>query len=105
MKLDDANIDKTKEKMTWLEANDLLEKQQGLSYRFYASDDPMSRAGYAMFADDHEQNGDAYGGDKPRAFSVREDDLVPVWELSEKSQKHGMRRTSTRHGFWKTMPN
>lgn len=84
MKLDDANIDKTKEKMTWLEANDLLEKQQGLSYRFYASDDPMSRAGYAMFADDHEQNGDAYGGDKPRAFSVREDDLVPVWELSEK---------------------
>lgn len=84
MKLDDANIDKTKEKMTWLEANDLLEKQQGLSYRFYASDEPMSRAGYAMFADDHEQNGDAYGGDKPRAFSVREDDLVPVWELSEK---------------------
>lgn len=84
MKLDDANIDKTKEKMTWLEANDLLEKQQGLSYRFYASDDPMSRAGYAMFADDHEQNGSAYGGDKPRAFSVREDDLTPVWELSEK---------------------
>lgn len=84
MKLDDANIDKTKEKMTWLEANDLLEKQQGLSYRFYASDDPMSRAGYAMFADDHEQNGSAYGGDKPRAFSVREDDLAPVWELSEK---------------------
>lgn len=84
MKLDDANIDKTKEKMTWLEANDLLEKQRGLSYRFYASDDPMSRAGYAMFADDHEQNGGAYGGDKPRAFSVREDDLVPVWELPEK---------------------
>ena len=84
MKLDDANIDKTKEKMTWLEANDLLEKQQGLSYRFYASDDPMSHGGYAMFADDHEQNGSAYGGDKPRAFSVREDDLAPVWELSEK---------------------
>ena len=105
MKLDDANIDKTKEKMTWLEANDLLEKQRGLSYRFYASDDPMSRAGYAMFADDHEQNGGAYGGDKPRAFSVREDDLFRFGNCLKKSQKHGMRRTSTRHGFWKTMPN
>ena len=82
--LDDSNIDQIKENMTRDEASELLDTQQGLSYRFYARNDPMSRSGYAMFADDYYRNGEAYGGDHPRAFSVRESDLTDIDSLTDK---------------------
>ena len=82
--LDDDRISEEKEKMTYDEAEELLEGQEGLSYRFYGRDDPMSRAGYAMFADDYYQNGSAYGGDHKRAFSVSEDDLADYNDIESK---------------------
>ncbi len=82
--LDDSNIDQIKENMTWDEASELLDTQHGLSYRFYSKNNPMSRSGYAMFADDYYRNGEAYGGDKPRAFSVDENDLTDIDSLTDK---------------------
>lgn len=81
--LESENIDQLKKQLTWDEANELLESQEGLSYRFYGRDDPMSRSGYAMFADDYDSNGVGYGGDKPRAFSVSESELADIDGLKE----------------------
>lgn len=75
--------EKLKGELTRAEAEKLLNKQKGLSYRFYGKDDPMSRGGYAMFADDPESNGISYGGDKARAFSVDERDLTNISDLRE----------------------
>lgn len=82
--LDSKNVADLKKNMTRDEAFKILEKESGESYRFYGSDDPMSRAGYAMFADDPDRNGSAYGGDNKRAFSVNEEDLTDVSKLKGK---------------------
>ena len=82
--LGDKQIAEQRKTLTWDEANELFQRQEGLSYRFYDSDDPMSRAGYAMFADDAYRNGSSYGGDHARAFSVAEQDLTPISELESK---------------------
>lgn len=82
--LGDKQIAEQRKTLTWDEANELFQRQEGLSYRFYDSDDPMSRAGYAMFADDAYRNGSSYGGDHARAFSVAEQDLKPISGLESK---------------------
>lgn len=84
LSLDDSQINEKKKRMTWDEADELLDQQKGLSYRFYGQDDPMSRAGYAMFADDYYRNGNAYGGDNARTFSVSEDDLSDFHDIKDK---------------------
>lgn len=82
--LGDKQIAEQRKTLTWDEANELFQRQEGLSYRFYDRDDPMSRAGYAMFADDAYRNGSGYGGDHARAFSVAEQDLTPISRLESK---------------------
>lgn len=82
--LDDIQINEKKEQMTWEEADELINQQKGLSYRFYSRDDPMSRAGYAMFSDDYSLNSKAYGGDNARAFSVSENDLTDFHDIKGK---------------------
>lgn len=82
--LGDKQIAEQRKTLTWDEANELFQRQEGLSYRFYDRDDPMSRAGYAMFADDAYRNGSGYGGDHARAFSVAEQDLTPISGLESK---------------------
>ncbi|MFU2432897.1 MAG: hypothetical protein ACM678_03470, partial [Clostridiales bacterium] len=67
--LDDRSIEERKKSISLDEAINELYRQKGLSYRFYSSDDPMSRAGYAMFADEPDRVGSGYGGDEKRAFS------------------------------------
>ena len=82
--LDDIQINEKKKQMTWEEADELINQQKGLSYRFYGRDDPMSRAGYAMFSDDYSLNSKAYGGDNARAFSVSENDLTDFHDIKGK---------------------
>ena len=82
--LDDRSIEERKKSISLDEAINELYRQKGLSYRFYSSDDPMSRAGYAMFADEPDRAGSGYGGDKKRAFSVEESSLTDISNIKEK---------------------
>ena len=81
--LDDANIDELKKSLTLDEAIDLLDAQTGLSYRLRSSDNPMSRAGYAMFADNIDSLIGAYGGSRPKAFSVEISALTPISDIMQ----------------------
>ena len=81
--LDDANIDELKKSLTLDKAIDLLDAQTGLSYRLNRSANPMSRAGYAMFADNINSIEDAYGGSRPKAFSVEKSALTPIWDITQ----------------------
>lgn len=82
--LDDRSIEERKKSISLDEAINELYRQKGLSYRFYSSDDPMSRAGYAMFADEPDRVGSGYGGDEKRAFSVEESSLTDISDIKEK---------------------
>ncbi len=82
--LDDRSIEERKKSISLDEAINELYRQKGLSYRFYSSDDPMSRAGYAMFADEPDGVGSGYGGDEKRAFSVEESSLTDISDIKEK---------------------
>lgn len=82
--LDDRSIEERKKSISLDEAINELYRQKGLSYRFYSSDDPMSRAGYAMFADEPDRAGSGYGSDKKRAFSVEESSLTDISDIKEK---------------------
>ena len=82
--LDDRSIEERKKSISLDEAINELYRQKGLSYRFYSSDDPMSRAGYAMFADEPDRAGSGYGGDEKRAFSVEESSLTDISDIKEK---------------------
>lgn len=82
--LDDRSIEERKKSISLDEAINELYRQKGLLYRFYSSDDPMSRAGYAMFADEPDRAGSGYGGDKKRAFSVEESSLTDISNIKEK---------------------
>lgn len=82
--LDDRSIEERKKSISLDEAINELYRQKGLSYRFYSSDDPMSRAGYTMFADEPDRAGSGYGGDKKRAFSVEESSLTDISNIKEK---------------------
>lgn len=82
--LDDTSIENRKKGISVNEAIDALYAQKGLSYRFYNGEDPMSRAGYAMFSDDPDANGSAYGGDHPKAFSVDESTLTDISDITQK---------------------
>ena len=82
--LDDTSIENRKKDISVDEAIDALYAQKGLSYRFYNGEDPMSRAGYAMFSDDPDANGSAYGGDHPKAFSVDESTLTDISDITQK---------------------
>ena len=82
--LDDTSIETRKKDISVDEAIDALYAQKGLSYRFYNGEDPMSRAGYAMFSDDPDANGSAYGGDHPKAFSVDESTLTDISDITQK---------------------
>ena len=82
--LDDTSIENRKKDISVDEAIDALYAQKGLSYRFYNGEDPMSRAGYAMFSDDPDANGSAYGGDHPKAFSVDERTLTDISDITQK---------------------
>lgn len=82
--LDDRSIEERKKSISLDKAINELYRQKGLSYRFYSSDDPMSRAGYAMFADEPDRAGSGYGGDKKRAFSVEESSLTDISNIKEK---------------------
>ncbi len=82
--LDDRSIEERKKSISLDEAINALYRQKGLSYRFYSSDDPMSRAGYAMFADEPDRAGSGYGGDEKRAFSVEESSLTDISDIKEK---------------------
>lgn len=82
--LDDRSIEERKKNISLDEAINELYRQKGLSYRFYSSDDPMSRAGYAMFADEPDRVGSGYGGDEKRAFSVEESSLTDISDIKEK---------------------
>lgn len=82
--LNDESIEEKKKNLDWDTANRMLDEQEGLSYRFYGNDNPMSRAGYAMFSDDPDQNGSNYGGDNPRAFSVSKEDLTDFSDVQDK---------------------
>ena len=82
--LDDRSIEERKKSISLDEAINELYRQKGLSYRFYSSDDPMSRAGYAMFADEPDRAGSGYGGDEKRAFSVEESSLTDISNIKEK---------------------
>lgn len=82
--LDDTSIENRKKDISVDEAIDALYAQKGLSYRFYNGEDPMSRAGYAMFSDDPDANGSAYGGDHPKAFSVDESTLTDILDITQK---------------------
>lgn len=82
--LDDRSIEERKKSISLDEAINELYRQKGFSYRFYSSDDPMSRAGYAMFADEPDRVGSGYGGDEKRAFSVEESSLTDISDIKEK---------------------
>lgn len=82
--LDDRSIEERKKSISLDEAINELYRQKGLSYRFYSSDDPMSRAGYAMFADEPDRVGSGDGGDEKRAFSVEESSLMDISDIKEK---------------------
>lgn len=82
--LGDTSIENRKKDISVDEAIDALYAQKGLSYRFYNDEDPMSRAGYAMFSDDPDANGSAYGGDHPKAFSVDESTLTDISDITQK---------------------
>lgn len=82
--LDDRSIEERKKSISLDEAINELYRQKGLSYRFYSSDDPMSRAGYAMFADKPDRAGSGYGGDEKRAFSVEGSSLTDISDIKEK---------------------
>lgn len=82
--LDDRSIEERKKSISLDEAINELYRQKGLSYRFYSRDDPMSRAGYAMFADEPDRAGSGYGSDKKRAFSVEESSLTDISDIKEK---------------------
>ena len=82
--LDDTTIEDRKKDISVDEAIDALYAQKGLSYRFYNDEDPMSRAGYAMFSDDPDANGSAYGGNHPKAFSVDENALTDISDITQK---------------------
>ncbi len=82
--LDDTTIEDRKKDISVDEAIDALYAQKGLSYRFYNGEDPMSRAGYAMFSDDPDANGSAYGGNHPKAFSVDENALTDISDITQK---------------------
>ena len=82
--LNDKSIEERKKSISLDEAINELYRQKGLSYRFYSSDDPMSRAGYAMFADEPDRAGSGYGGDEKRAFSVEESSLTDISDIKEK---------------------
>lgn len=82
--LDDRSIEERKKSISLDEAINELYRQKGLSYRFYSSDDPMSRAGYAMFADEPDRVGSGYGGDEKRAFSVEKPSLTDISDIKEK---------------------
>nr|DAI85317.1 MAG TPA: Large polyvalent protein associated domain 23 [Caudoviricetes sp.] len=82
--LDDRSIEERKKSISLDEAINELYRQKGLSYRFYSSDDPMSRAGYAMFADEPDRVGSGYGGDEKRVFSVEESSLTDISDIKEK---------------------
>lgn len=82
--LDDRSIEERKKSISLDEAINELYRQKGLSYRFYSSDDPMSRAGYAMFADEPDRAGSGYGGDEKRAFSVEGSSLTDISDIKEK---------------------
>ena len=81
--LDDASIESRKKNISVDEAIDALDAQKGLSYRFYNSENPMSRAGYAMFSDDPYANGSNYGGINPKAFSVDENELTDISDIMQ----------------------
>lgn len=81
--LDDTSIENRKKDISVDEAIDALYAQKGLSYRFYNGEDPMSRAGYAMFSDDPDANGSAYGGGHPKAFSVDESTLTDISDITQ----------------------
>ena len=81
--LDDANIDELKKSLTLDKAIDLLDAQTGLSYRLRRSANPMSRAGYAMFADNIDSIDGAYGGSRPKAFSVEISELTPISDIMQ----------------------
>lgn len=80
--LDDPDIEKRKKEISLDEAIEAVDNQTGLYYRAYASDNPMARGGYAMFAEDP-YVGDIYGGDHPRMFSVAAEDLTPISEIRD----------------------
>lgn len=80
--LDDPDIEKRKKEISLYEAIEAVDNQTGLYYRAYASDNPMARGGYAMFAEDP-YVGEAYGGDHPRMFSVAAEDLTPISEIRD----------------------
>lgn len=80
--LDDPDIEKRKKEISLDEAIEAVDNQTGLYYRAYASDNPMARGGYAMFAEDP-YVGDTYGGDHPRMFSVAAEDLTPISEIRD----------------------
>lgn len=82
--LDDASIENRKKDISIDEAIAALYAQKGLSYRFYNNKNPMSRAGYAMFSDDPDANGSAYGGNHPKAFSVDESTLTDISDITQK---------------------
>jgi hypothetical protein len=82
--VDSKDIESRKKEITLDEALEALYAQSGAYYRFYGSDDPMSRAGYAMFAKDVDEVGAGYGGRNKRAFSVRDEDLTPFSDIESK---------------------
>lgn len=82
--VDSKDIESRKKEITLDEALEALYAQSGVYYRFYGSDDPMSRAGYAMFAKDVDEVGAGYGGRNKRAFSVRDEDLTPFSDIESK---------------------
>lgn len=82
--VDSKDIESRKKEITLDEALEALYAQSGVYYRFYGSDDPMSRAGYAMFAKDVDEVGAGYGGGNKRAFSVRDEDLTPFSDIESK---------------------